>query len=199
MTAVGTPEEGARAEPEPGPWASLATALRLIVGWLCVAISLLNLTVELDRGGEPPDVPYLYFHAMLLVGGAVLIALSWMRPKPGAAGYLAGAMIAWFGMLISAVPATGTACCMRTFSIRHGYPFTFLARNAGGHWHVDAAHVLADQFFWALLGLLVLVVVAFCRRRPDPGHGHRPARTAGSHAEARAHAAEQTREQQPAD
>jgi hypothetical protein len=63
--------------------APVRTALRLIVGWLCVAISVLNLTDEIGRPSGVSDVPYLLFHAVVLVGGMVLLALDWIGPKPG--------------------------------------------------------------------------------------------------------------------
>jgi hypothetical protein len=130
------------------------TALRLIVGWLCVAISVLNLTDEIGRPSGVSDVPYLIFHAVVLVGGMVLLALEWIGPKPGTAGYVAAGVVTGAGMIFSAL------------SVRHGYPFGFLVRNEGaaGRWHVDTPHAIADVIFWAYLGLMVLVVVSLLRR-----------------------------------
>jgi hypothetical protein len=64
-----------------GLWASFGTALRLIVGWFCLAIGVLNLLAEFDRSSREPDGPYLTFHLMLLVGGVVLLALAWIAPS----------------------------------------------------------------------------------------------------------------------
>jgi hypothetical protein len=158
MSAVGNLDH----EP-PGLWESFGTALRLIVGWFCVAIGVLNLIVELDRQAGTPDLPYFLFHGMLLVGGVVLLALSWIGPRPGFVGYLAGGAVLVFGMLLSAVPATTTVCCLAAFSIRHGYPFTFVARDPGARWHIDSQHVLADALFWGYAGLIVLVAIAVLR------------------------------------
>ena len=47
--------------------------------------------------------------------------------------------------------------------MRHGYPFTFAARDDGGRWHVDIPHLLADLMFWGLAGLIVLVLIAVLR------------------------------------
>jgi hypothetical protein len=147
----------------PGMWESFGTALRLIVGWFCVAIGVLNLVVELDRQTGTPDKPYLLFHGMLLIGGVVLLALGWLAPRPGFLGYFVGGAILVFGTLVSAVPATTTICCITAFSIRHGYPFTFAARDPGGSWHIDSQHLLADAMFWGYAGLIVLVLIAVLR------------------------------------
>ena len=56
---------------------------------------------------------------------------------------------------------------MSTFAVRHGFPFTFLARDDGGGWHVDSQHLIADLLFWGFAGLLALVAwSAPCRAAP---------------------------------
>jgi hypothetical protein len=156
----------------PGLWTSFATGLQLIVGWFCVAIGLLNLLAEVDRTGAP-DLAFLLFHAMLFAGGIVLLAVSRLGRGPGAVGYLSGGVVAAAGVLVTSVPVTTTVCCMSGFTVRHGYPFTFLARNDGpgeaGRWHVDSQHLLADLLFWGYAGLLVLVAVTLLRRAASPG------------------------------
>jgi hypothetical protein len=142
----------------PGLWGSFGAALRLIVGWFSVTIAILNLTTELDH---VPERPYLLFHAMLLVGGLLLISCG---RGAGPAGYLLAAAVLVGGMFLSALPVSDTVCCMATFAVRHGYPFTLAARDAGGDWHVDGPHLLADLLFWGYAGLIVLVLVAMTRR-----------------------------------
>ena len=160
----GEPPGGA----DPGLWTSFAVALRLIVGWFCVVIGGLNLLVEVDRHGGRTDIAYLLFHGLLLVGGLVLLGVNVLGRAPGALGYSAGAVVAAAGMVISALPVSGTVCCMREFAVRHGYPFTFLAREEGigaaGRWHGDSQHLLADLLFWGYVGLFALVAVAQVRR-----------------------------------
>lgn len=153
----------------PGLWTSFGTALRLIVGWFCVAIGLLNLLVELDQGTRPRDGAYVIFHLVLLVGGVVLLALEFIDPRPGRPAYGAAVAVTLAGMIAGAIPATTTICCMSAFAVRHGFPFTFVARHgAADRWHIDSQHTLADLMFWAYAGLFVLIVVSLVRRRPDP-------------------------------
>jgi hypothetical protein len=151
----------------PGLWTSFAIALRLIVGWFCVAIGVLNLLVELDRTSGTTDLPYLIFHAVLLVGGVLLLALGWIGPNPGAVGYWAGGTVAGLGVIISAIPATTTVCCLTAFSVRHGFPYTFMARDVGARWHIDSQHTLADLLFWGYCGLFALLAVSLFRQPAD--------------------------------
>ncbi len=151
----------------PGLWTSFGTALRLIVGWFCVAIGVLNLLVELDRSGRQPDGAYLTFHFVLLIGGVVLLALAFINPRFGPLGYVVGGAVALAGMVASTVPATKTICCLSAFAVRHGFPFTFLARHdSAGRWHVDSQHTLADLLFWGYVGLFVMIVVSLFHREP---------------------------------
>ncbi len=184
----------------PGLWTSFGAALRLIVGWFSVTIGLLDLLVEVDRTGGPPDTAYLLFHVVLVVGGILLLAGAWLGRDPGVAGFVAGGVVAAAGMIAAAVPVTNTVCCLSGFDVRHGFPFSFVARDNGEPWHLDGEHLVADLLFWGYAGLFALVVVALVRRstanRPaDAPVAPRP----HTHAEARAHAAERARREQPAD
>ena len=175
-----------------GLGSSLAAAFRLIVGWLSVAIGILNVLVEADRSTGGPDVAYLLFHAVLIVGGIALLGVPWLGRHPGAAGYLAGGVVAAAGLLITAVPVTDTVCCLSAFDVRHGFPFSFLARydqrGDAGRWHLDGQHLVADVLFWTYAGLIALVVVALLRRL-TAGRARTTADGAHPHAEPRAHAA----------
>jgi hypothetical protein len=156
-------EEELEEEP-PGLWGSFGAALRLIVGWFCVAIGVLNLIVEFDRVDSAPDGSYLMFHGVILVGGVLLVSLAWIDPHPGFLGYFAFGAILLGGTVAAAVPRNSTVCCMTAFDERHGYPFTLVARDAGARWHIDSQHFLADLMFWGYLGFMVLLVIALTRR-----------------------------------
>jgi hypothetical protein len=158
---------GEAAHGHPG---SFGAGLRLLVGWFSIAIGILNLLVELDRGSAA-DGAYLLFHAMLLVGGVLMVSLAWIAARPGVAGWSAGGGVLAAGMLASGVPASDALCCLSAYAVRHGYPFSFAGRDDdGGRWHVDSQHLLADLLFWGYAGLIVLVVVALARRATQHHH-----------------------------
>jgi hypothetical protein len=161
-----TADAGTSANQHAGLWASFATAVRLIVGWFSVLLAALDLIIEIDRPIGVSDGPYLVFHVVWLVGGMTLVALAWIDPRPGRAGYVAAAAVTVAGTITGAVPATTSVCCMSGFPVRHGYPFIFLARQDAGPWQFGGPHLLADLMFWAFVGLMVLVVVALFRRPP---------------------------------
>lgn len=179
------------ADEGPGLWTSFGAALRLIVGWFSVTIGLLDLLVEVDRTARTPDTVYLLFHAVLVVGGILLLAGAWLGRRPGVAGLVAGGVVAAAGMVAGAVPVTNSVCCLSGFDMRHGFPFSFVARDDGGPWHLDAPHLAADLLFWAYAGLFARTVVALVRRSAT----HRPHLRAG----AGDHAAGRASRRQPAD
>ncbi len=166
-------------EAEPGLWGSFGAALRLIVGWFCIAIGLLNLLVEVDRTDGTPDGAYLLFHVVLVIGGVLLVGLAWIGARPGAVGYVTGAAVLLAGVVLSALPENDAECCMTAFEERHGYPFTLAARNAGGRWHIDSQHLLADLLFWGYLGLVALLAVSLLRRAASPDTGRHGVRRPG--------------------
>jgi hypothetical protein len=155
---MGTTGEAGRA---PGRWDSISAGLRLLVGWFSVAIAVLNLLTELDRA---PERAYLLFHAVLLIGGALLIVVDPEAAGTGPVAGSTGGAVLVAGTLVSALPVNTAACCMSGFAVRHGYPFAFLARAEGGSWHLDSQHLLADLLFWGYAGLVVLVLVTLTRR-----------------------------------
>jgi hypothetical protein len=152
-------------EAAPGLWGSFGAALRLIVGWFSVAIAVLNLVAEF---GRVPETAYLAFHLMLLVGGLLLISLGQVAHGTRPVGYLVGGAVLGAGMLFSALPVNNAVCCMSAFAVRHGYPFSFVASNEGGRWHIDSQHLLADLLFWGYAGLILLVLVTTARRVTRP-------------------------------
>jgi hypothetical protein len=145
----------------PGPWGSFGGALRLLIGWASIAVAVLDLVAELDR---VPDRAYLLFHALLLAGGLALVSFGWSGTGAGPVGYAAGGAVLAAGMLFSALPVNIAGCCLSGFAVRHGYPFTFLARDETAGWHLDGWHLLTDLLFWGYAGLVVLVLVAMTRR-----------------------------------
>jgi hypothetical protein len=153
-----------RPDAGPGLLALAEMALRLVLGWLCLMIAVFDLLVDLDRQTRAVDVPFLLFHAVLLVGGGLLLGLGWFAPRPRLADYLTGGAILVFGSLLSSLPATTTVCCLPAYAVRHGYPFAFAGHDDGGRWHVDGPYLIADVLFWALAGLIVLIVIAMLRR-----------------------------------
>jgi hypothetical protein len=157
---------GQNPEVDAGLGKSFGTALRLIVGWFCVLIGLLNLLAEADRRTGASDFAYLIFHVVLVVGGVMLLALGRLADDPGPVGYAAGGAVATIGLVGSAVPVISSVCCMSTSGARHGFPFSFLARADGGAggWHIDGPHLIADLLFWGFAGLLAMVAVALFRR-----------------------------------
>jgi hypothetical protein len=165
MSAAGNAGPGtgpaATDDEAPGLWGSLSTALRLIVGWCSVTVAVLNLLAEIER---VPDRAYLLFHVLLLIGGLLLISFGWGGAGAGPVGRTAGGAVLAGGMLISALPVNDAVCCLTAFAVRHGYPFSFVARHEGGRWHLDGPHLIADLFFWGYAGLLVLALVTLTRR-----------------------------------
>ncbi len=138
---------------EPGLLASTVTTLRLIVGWALIALGVLNLAMGLAT------VAYTVFHVVLLFTGLLLLGLGRVGRRPGRITLLAGGLVAVLGLVISAIPALTVECCARGYAVRHGYPFTMLARDPGS-WHLDAGQAVADLLFWACAGTIVAVVVA---------------------------------------
>lgn len=173
-------EAGPEVEPnEPGLPEMALTMLRLLTGWACVAVGLLDLAMGLT------DPRYLLFHGALLAGGLILLALGHLPKRPGLPGYLAGGAVTVLGLLVSALPGTSSAfCCQSDHPRRHGFPFTAVAAGAG----LDFWHALIDLIFWACAGLVALVLVTLvtpARRVAE----ERPAEPV-AHAEGRAEVAD---------
>ncbi|MEU7902706.1 hypothetical protein [Actinoplanes sp. NPDC049118] len=176
MSAVGDAgypagRTGGHDEPAHGLLGSFGAALRLLVGWFSILIGVLNLLVEIDRGGAG-DGAYLAFHVMLVIGGVLMIMFPSLGAGAGVAGYCAGGAVLAGGMILSGVRAFDAACCMTAYADRHGYPFSFAASDAG-RWHLGGQHLLADLLFWGYAGLIVLVAVA-CVRRAVRRHDREP-------------------------
>jgi hypothetical protein len=161
---------------EPGLLDATVPTLRLMGGWAGVVLAALNLGMGVD------STSYLTFHVVVLVAGLVLLGWGRLAPAGGRLAAGAGALVTVLGPVVSALPATSTVCCLREFPERHGFPFTLLARGAGG-WHVSGRGAAADLVFWACAGLLVAVALGLVRRTPAAAPD---ARQHPTHAEHRA-------------
>jgi hypothetical protein len=168
---------------------SSAMTIRLIAGWAGTALGALDLAMGVRVGRGSTDGSYLLFHVVLLLAGLLLLALGHLGTRPSRPGILAAALVTVGGLVIGALPATTVVCCLFDYAVRHGFPFTFLARDPGG-WRWGGPQLVADLLFWACVGLFVLVAVAAFR----PGdRGARPDDTMAqpTHAEQRATAADE--------
>ena len=146
---------------DPGWPAAARTTLRLLVGWSCAALGVLDLAMGLT------DPRYVLFHGVLLAGGILLLALGLLPRRPTRPAYLAGAAVTVLGLVVSALPRTSPAfCCLGDHPRRHGFPFTMLAEGAG----FDLWHAFIDLVFWACVGLFALVAGTLIApaRRPAP-------------------------------
>jgi hypothetical protein len=145
---------------------------------------VLNLAMSLGPAS------YLTFHLVLLVTGLLLLGSARIRRPPSAVAQLAGGAVALAGLVGSALPALAVECCSGRFAVRHGFPFTMLARDPGG-WRFDLGRTVADLIFWACAGLIVTMVLAHvlpalerpARKRPVESPwgrtGHAESRNAG--------------------
>jgi len=155
----------------------LWTALRLIIGWFLTVIGTLNLVTEV---GGRWETRYVIFHAGLVAGGVVMLAMSRLTEHIGATW-----LVAVGGLVISALPVSDVACCMGRAGAEHGYPFSFLAGNAG-RWRFDGHRLVVDLIFWGCLALVtVLLVNRILRHRDRPVTAVRhPHAEPAAHAEA---------------
>ncbi|MGK5679204.1 hypothetical protein [Actinoplanes sp. URMC 104] len=158
------------AEEEPGLLASSMATLRLIVGWALVALGVLNLAMGLV------SVSYVVFHVVLLVTGLLLLGVSRLGRRPARLAWIAGGLVAGLGLVAGAIPALAVGCCSPGYAVRHGYPFTMLARDPGG-WRFDAARTVADLLFWLCAGMIVMVVADRLLPSPRRSEPRRPGKT----------------------
>lgn len=139
---------------EPGFLASIAATFRLIVGWAFVALGVLDLAMGLV------DPSYVVFHVVLVVTGVLLLGTGRAGNRlTGLTGAVGGAVAA-LGLVVSTIPSLAVACCSRDYAVRHGFPFTMLARDPGG-WRFDPYRSIADLLFWLCVGVIALVAVAW--------------------------------------
>ena len=171
----------------------LVVGPRLLAGWACAAVAVLDLSMGIDTGPGTTDGSYLLFHLVLLLGGLLLLGLGRLPRNPTPTGYAVTCALAVPALVLTALPSTRNACCLRSLEVRHGYPLTLLAWDQGQTHHFAPAHAFADLVFWLLTGLILLTVVTQLRPRPRPTPNHAaPTHTAPNHAEARAFTEEQT-------
>lgn len=164
---------------------STVIGARLMAGWACAAVAVLDLSMGLEPGS------YLLFHLVLLAGGLLLLGFGKLPQTPTLPGYGVTVALAVLATVLAALPSTSTVCCLRTFDVRHGYPFALLAWDPGQGRHFAPAHALADLVFWFLIGLVLLALVtqALPTRRPAPDDAAEqaaPVEDQPTHAEGRA-------------
>lgn len=123
---------------------TLTTGGRLLCGWACIAVALLDLLMGAAA------TPYLVFHLVLLAGGLFLLGKSSPPSR-----YATATALALLTTVLAALPTTDEACCMRDLDVRHGYPLTVIGWNHGQQSHIGPAHVVADLVFWLLIWLMV--------------------------------------------
>lgn len=156
---------------------TIVIGARLLCGWACVAVAILDLFMGPDPG------LYLVFHLVLLAGGLLLL-----RKPLNPFEYAVITGLAIVTTALAALPSTEAAtCCMSALDERHGYPLTLIGWNHGQPAHFAPAHTFADLAFWFLCWMLLRVVAFRPRSRTPDAHS--------THAEVRA--AEPIGEHQP--
>jgi hypothetical protein len=142
---------------------TLVAGARLLCGWACVAVAVLDLLMGPGTG------LYLVFHLVLLVGGLLLLRKP-LRPFE----YAVITGLAITTTALAALPSTDAAtCCMSALDERHGYPLTLIGWYHGQPAHFAPAHTVADLAFWFLCWMVLRMVVVRPRtRRPDAHPTH---------------------------
>jgi hypothetical protein len=138
---------------------SLVVGTRLLAGWACAAVGVLDLSMGIGTDTGPTDTPYLLFHVVLLAGGLLLLGFSKLPKTPTLLGYGVTAALALVATVVAALPRTESVCCLSTFDIRHGFPLTLVAWDNGTPRHFATAHAAADLVFWFLAGMILLTLV----------------------------------------
>jgi hypothetical protein len=145
---------------------TLVIGARLLCAWACIGVAVLDLFMG------AATIPYLAFHLVLLAGGVVLLGLGKLpKPlRPFEYGVIAATAIVT--TVVTALPTTGSACCMRGLDVRHGYPLTLLGWNHSQPVHFAPAHTFAALTFWFLVWLLLRTLAGTLRphRRPTVAH-----------------------------
>jgi hypothetical protein len=141
--------------------ATLVTGARLLCGWACAAVAVLDLFMGAETG------LYLVFHLVLLAGGLLLLLGKPLNPL----AYAVTTALAVLTTVVTALPTTEVACCMRGLTVRHGYPLTLLGWDRGEQRHFAPAHTVADLAFWFLAWMIVAVAVAGVRSRSGRSSG----------------------------
>jgi hypothetical protein len=166
---------------------TLVAGTRLLCGWACVAVAVLDLFMGAETG------PYLVFHLVLLAGGLLLLGLGKLRKPIRPSRYAVITSLAIITTVGTALPTTEAACCMRGLDVRRGYPLTLIGWNHGQPHHYAPAHTVAALAFWFLAWLLLWALVVTLR--PGPVTPPSPP----THAEDRAFEPEKQDQPAPAD
>jgi hypothetical protein len=151
---------------------SLVAGTRMLAGWACAAVGVLDLSMGVGTAASPTDGPYLLFHVVVLAGGLLLLGLGKLPKSPAPIGYAVTAALAVVVSVLAALPSTRDVCCLTTFAVRHGFPLTLLAWDTGQARHFAPAHAVADLVFWFLAGMLLLALITqvLPRRQPPPDY-----------------------------
>jgi hypothetical protein len=168
---------------------TLVVGSRLLAGWACAAIGVLDLSMGIRTDAGTTDLPYLLFHVVLLAGGLLLLGFGKLPKTPPPIGYGVITALALLASGLAALPRTENVCCLSELAVRHGFPLTLVAWDPGQPRHFATAHAVADLVFWFLAGLILLALVSQVlpgRRRPDPAARTEQPGEASTHAEERA-------------
>jgi hypothetical protein len=148
-----------------------------VVRGLLGAVSLVGgLTWILLNLDAPRPVSDLIVGLVLAAGGLVLL-MPHRVDLPGRATAAATAGAAIGGTLAGSVATTITTGGAFVYVASHGWPHAWLARGATApdpvaarvaanqsSWQADAVNLVADLYFWALVGLLLLAAFVLIRR-----------------------------------
>ncbi|GID94491.1 hypothetical protein Adi01nite_39030 [Amorphoplanes digitatis] len=141
------------------------------------AVSLVGgLTWILLNLDAPRPVQEMLVGVVLAAGGLVLlmphrVALPGRATAAATAGAAVGGTLA--GGLVTGVSVGGAFA----YLVSRGWPFAWLSRGGVGddraaaeeaanraNWHIDAVNLVADLYFWAFAGLLVVAAAVVIRR-----------------------------------
>jgi hypothetical protein len=155
----------------------IGAAGRALLGALSLVGGLTWILLNLDRPEPGTD---LTVGAVLAVGGLVLLMPHRVGlPGRATAATAAGAAIA--GTLAGLLAASEQIAGSFAYVATRGWPFNWLARGATaddpatarqladqGSWQVDAVNLVADAYFWAIAGLLIVALAGRLRQGAPP-------------------------------
>ena len=144
---------------------SLLVGSRLLAGWACAAVAVLDLSM----GVSLRDGPYLLFHVVLLMPHRIRL--------PRFATAVTMTATALVGALAGLTSKTTQTCCTYAEFSERGWPFHWAQRSALGDtaneahllvkastWHVDLVALAGTLLVFAYVGMLLIVVTTLIRR-----------------------------------